>query len=66
MAAVWPALDSVTNSRMIVVTRPPIYGMNRPKKTMTPSAGALGTPRTNRNSASKNPSIAAMTAVPRR
>ena len=34
-AAVDPCEANVTSSSRIVVTRPPMYGMNRPKKTMT-------------------------------
>ena len=48
------------------MTSPPMYGMNRPKKTMTASGAASGTPRRTRKSPSAMPSNAAMTAVPRR
>ena len=61
-----PCDATVTISRMIVVTNPPMYGMNRPKKTMTASGPARGTPRRTRKSPSAAPSNAAMIAVPRR
>ena len=65
-AAVVPCAAYVTNSSRMVVTNPPMYGMNRPKKTMTASGAASGTPRMTRKSPSAMPSTAARTAVPRR
>ena len=43
-----------------------MYGMNRPKKTITAIGAASGAPSRNMKTPTEIPSKAAMTAVPRR